>query len=66
VFREVGGEGAAYFPADDPEALADTITRWSRGEISTDPTKVSRSSWADAAERVVEIIANDEWYRTLD
>jgi glycosyltransferase involved in cell wall biosynthesis len=65
VFREVGGEGVAYFRADDPDALAETIRRWSAGEIATHPAKVSRSSWADAAERVVEIIANDEWYRTL-
>jgi glycosyltransferase involved in cell wall biosynthesis len=65
VFREVGGEGAAYFPADDPDALADTIERWSAGEIATDPAKVSRSSWADAAERVVEIITRDDWYRVF-
>jgi hypothetical protein len=36
------------------------------GEISTDPAKVSRSSWADAAERIVQIISNDDWYRVLD
>ena len=66
VFREVGGEGVAYFRVDDADALADTIRRWSAGEIRTDPAKVSRSSWADAAERVVEIIAKDDWYRRLD
>jgi glycosyltransferase involved in cell wall biosynthesis len=66
VFREVGGEGAAYFRVDDPDALADTIRRWSAGEIRTDPAKVSRSSWADAARRVVEIITQDDWYRVID
>jgi glycosyltransferase involved in cell wall biosynthesis len=66
VFREVGGEGAAYFRVDDPDALAQTIRRWSGGEIATDPAKVSRSSWADAAQRVVEIIAKDDWYRVLN
>jgi glycosyltransferase involved in cell wall biosynthesis len=66
VFREVGGEGAAYFRVDDPDALAQTIRRWSAGEIRTDPAKVSRSSWADAAERVVEIITKDDWYRVID
>ncbi|MEA2841916.1 MAG: hypothetical protein QOF41_3246 [Methylobacteriaceae bacterium] len=66
VFREVGGEGAAYFRVDDPDALADTIRRWSAGEIRTDPARVSRSSWADAARRVAEIITNDDWYRVIN
>jgi glycosyltransferase involved in cell wall biosynthesis len=66
VFREVGGDGAAYFRVDDPAALADTIQRWSAGEITTNPAKVSRSSWADAAERIVEIVTKDDWYRVLD
>jgi glycosyltransferase involved in cell wall biosynthesis len=66
VFREVGGEGAAYFRVDDADALAGAIQRWSAGEIRTDPAKVSRSSWADAAERVIEIIARDDWYRVID
>ena len=66
VFREVGGDGVAYFRVNDADALAETIRRWSAGEISTDPAKVSRSSWADAAERIVQIISNDDWYRVLD
>jgi glycosyltransferase involved in cell wall biosynthesis len=66
VFREVGGEGVAYFRVDDPDALAETIRRWSAGEIRTEPAKVSRSSWADAAERIVEIIVKDDWYRVID
>jgi glycosyltransferase involved in cell wall biosynthesis len=66
VFREVGGDGAAYFRVDDPDALANMIRRWSAGEIRTDPAKVSRSSWADAAERVLAIIAKDDWYRVID
>jgi glycosyltransferase involved in cell wall biosynthesis len=66
VFREVGGEGVAYFRVDDPDALADTVERWSAGEIATDPAKVSRSSWADAAARVVEIITKDDWYAVIN
>jgi glycosyltransferase involved in cell wall biosynthesis len=66
VFREVGGEGVAYFPVEDSEALAETVRRWTAGEIRTDPAKVSRSSWADAAERVIEIITKDDWYRVID
>jgi glycosyltransferase involved in cell wall biosynthesis len=66
VFREVGRDGAAYFRVDDPDALAETVRRWSAGEIRTDPAKVSRSSWADAARRVVEIIAKDDWHRVID
>jgi glycosyltransferase involved in cell wall biosynthesis len=66
VFREVGGDGAAYFRVDDPDALANAIRGWSAGEIATDPTQVSRSSWADAARRVEDIIINEHWYRVLD
>jgi glycosyltransferase involved in cell wall biosynthesis len=66
VFREVGREGAAYFRVDDPDALAETIRRWSAGEIPTDPAKVSRSSWADAAARIVEIVSQDDWYRVIN
>jgi glycosyltransferase involved in cell wall biosynthesis len=66
VFREVGREGAAYFRVNDPDALADCIRRWSAGEITTDPSKVSRSTWAEAAARIVEIITTDDWYRVLD
>lgn len=66
VFREVGGDGAAYFRVDDPDALANAVRAWSAGEIATDPAKVSRSSWADAARRVEHIIVNEDWYRVLD
>ena len=66
VFREVGGEGVAYFRVNDPDALAEIVRRWSAGEIRTDPAKVSRSSWADAAQRVCEIITRDDWYRELN
>jgi glycosyltransferase involved in cell wall biosynthesis len=65
VFREVGGEGVAYFRVDDADALAQTIRRWSAGEIRTDPAKVSRSSWSDAAECIARIITSDDWYRVL-
>jgi glycosyltransferase involved in cell wall biosynthesis len=65
VFREVGGEGVAYFRVNDADALAQTIRRWSAGEIPTDPAKVSRSSWSDAAECITKIIISDDWYRVL-
>ncbi|MBI1867632.1 MAG: glycosyltransferase family 4 protein [Methylocystis sp.] len=65
VFREVGGEGAAYFRVNDPQALARCIRGWLAGEIVTDPSRVSRSSWADAARRIVDVIAHDDWSRRL-
>jgi glycosyltransferase involved in cell wall biosynthesis len=65
VFREVGRDGAAYFRVNDPAALADSIRGWLNGTIIADPTKISRSSWADAAHRIAEIVAEDDWSRRL-
>lgn len=61
VFREVGGEGAAYFRVNDPHALAERVTDWLAGRVVTDTAKVSRSSWAEAARRIVAVIAHEDW-----
>lgn len=61
VFREVGGEGAAYFRVNDPHALAERVTDWLEGRAVTDTAKVSRSSWAEAARRIVAVIAREDW-----
>lgn len=61
VFREVGGEGAAYFRVNDAQALARCVTDWLEGRVATDTAKVSRSSWADAARRIVHVIADEDW-----
>ena len=65
VFREVGGEGAAYFRVNDPHALAESVRGWLAGAIATDPAKVLQTSWAEAARRIVEVIAREDWSRRL-
>ena len=65
VFREVGGDGAAYFRANDPEALTGCLREFLAGDIKTDPQKVLQTTWADAAHRIVSILARDQWSRRL-
>ena len=54
VFREVAGEHASYFHADDPadlaQALLDWRERWQAGKLP-DPCAVSWQSWAQSAEQ---------------
>ncbi|HEY8137202.1 MAG TPA: glycosyltransferase family 1 protein, partial [Methylocystis sp.] len=65
VFREVGGAGAIYFRVNDPRALADCVKDFLAGKIRADPTQVSRATWAQAARRIVEVIAREEWSARL-
>lgn len=65
VFREVGREGAAYFRVNDPSALAAAIQDFLSGARQADPSRTLRASWADAARRIVEVVARDEWLRRL-
>ncbi len=65
VFREVGGAGAIYFRVNDPRALADCVKDFLAGRIGADPALVSRATWAQAARRIVEVIAREEWSARL-
>jgi glycosyltransferase involved in cell wall biosynthesis len=65
VFREVGGAGALYFRVNDPQALADRIAELLDGRATADPSAVSRASWAEAAHRVAQVIATEDWSRRL-
>ncbi|WP_292532394.1 glycosyltransferase family 1 protein [Methylocystis sp.] len=65
VFREVGGSGALYFRVNDAKALAETLADFLDGRRAGDPDQVSRVAWRDAARRVVEVIAREEWSRRL-
>ena len=65
VFREVGGAGAIYFRVNDPRALADCVRDFLAGKIGADPARVSRTTWAQAARRIVEVIAREEWSARL-
>ncbi len=61
VFREVGGEGAIYFRVNDAVELSRRVKDFLLGKIAGDPTKVLRASWSDAAHRITEVIAGDDW-----
>lgn len=65
VFREVGGAGALYFRVNDPSALAERLADLLDGRAHADPGAVVRASWRDAARRIVDVIATDDWSRTL-
>ena len=65
VFREVGGAGAVYFRVNDPHALAERIADFLDGRVTADPGAVSRASWAEAAHRVAQVIATEDWSRKL-
>ncbi|HEY8124508.1 MAG TPA: glycosyltransferase family 1 protein [Methylocystis sp.] len=65
VFREVAGAGALYFRVNDPKALAETITDFLDGRRVADPDKVLRVAWRDAARRIAEVVAREDWSRRL-
>ncbi len=66
VFREVGRDGALYFETNDPRALAQTIEDFLSGARRADPARALDVSWAQAARRIVETIAREEWLARLD
>lgn len=63
VFREVGRDGALYFRVNDSVALAETVADFLDGRRAVDPQQVLRVDWRDAARRVVEAIAREDWSR---
>jgi alpha-1,2-rhamnosyltransferase len=65
IFREVGRDGALYFRVNDPDAFADAICAFLSGEARADPAKALQVAWVDAARRIVEVVARDDWSRRL-
>lgn len=65
VFREVGGEGAIYFDVNDSRSLAMRAVDLLEGRATGNPAAISRSSWADAARRIVSVIATEDWSHRL-
>lgn len=65
VFREVGRDGALYFRVNDPMALAAAIEDFLSGARRADPAQALRVSWAEAARKIVETIARDDWLTRL-
>jgi glycosyltransferase involved in cell wall biosynthesis len=63
VFREVGRDGALYFRVNDSVALAETVADFLDGRRAADPQQVLRVDWRDAARRIVEAIAREDWSR---
>ncbi|MCX7899010.1 MAG: glycosyltransferase family 4 protein, partial [Methylocystis sp.] len=66
VFREVAGAGAIYFRVNDSGALALAIEDFLSRARRADPSLIRQESWADAARRIVETIAREDWTRRLD
>lgn len=65
VFHEVGRDGALYFRVNDAGALAAALRDFLSGARRADPQDVLRASWADAARRIVHVIAQDDWSARL-
>lgn len=65
VFREVGREGAIYFRVNDPHALARAIRGVLAGDLPADPGRALGASWGEAARRIVEVVAHEDWLRRL-
>lgn len=66
VFREVGRDGALYFRVNDPDALAATIQAFLARERGADPSNVLRTTWAEAARRIVDVVMREGWSRRLE
>jgi len=65
VFREVGREGAIYFRVNDAAALASAIVAFLEGRSAADPSNALRVSWGEAARRIVEVVAREDWLTRL-
>lgn len=65
VFREVGRDGALYFEVTDPKALAGAISDFLSGARAADPSRALSVSWAEAARRIVEVVAREDWLTRL-
>jgi glycosyltransferase involved in cell wall biosynthesis len=64
VLREVGGDGAAYFRVDDPDALAKAVRAF-LGGARPDPSRIRTLSWEESARDLLEVLFADRWYRVL-
>ena len=66
IFREIGGEGTAFFPVNDPAALAALVTDFTAGRVPTDPSTVVATTWDAAARRIVDVVMHDGWTHRLN
>ncbi|WP_348787835.1 glycosyltransferase family 1 protein [Leifsonia sp. NPDC080035] len=61
IFREIGGDAALYFPADDPTALADRVRHLEQPEVWAQRSAASRQaaarySWDASAEHLLTVL----------
>lgn len=65
VFREVAGEHAFYFSADDGVALAETIGQWlalaADGHLP-DSSAIPSVSWQDSARSLLATVLGEGWH----
>ena len=61
IFREIGGDAALYFAADDPQALADRVRHleqpgvWAQRSAAS-RTEAARFSWDASAEHLLTVL----------
>lgn len=69
IFREIGGDAALYFPADDPASLAQAIGalerpgEWERRSAAS-VDAAARFTWGASAERLLEVLRDVAASRT--
>lgn len=60
VFREVGGDGASYFHADNPTQLADFLAAWTQKQLPMpeSPISIRCMSWEESADQLKDFLFN--------
>lgn len=65
VFREVAAEYATYFSLESPQKLAEILHIWLRQPADLDVESMPRLLWAQSADKLIDIIVNNNWYKIL-
>ena len=67
VFREVAGEHAFYFAAENPD-LAQAIKDWLqlyRAGQHPNSDAIPKTAWAQSAERIMDVLLKGDWYTSV-
>ena len=66
VFHEVAGDNAVYFDRENQENVIRAISDFEDGIGVKDSSKIEKTSWKDAAEKVYGMLVEDRgWYKEL-
>ncbi|MBI3610811.1 MAG: glycosyltransferase [Nitrospirae bacterium] len=68
VFREIGENHITYFSRESPSCLAETVKMWLELERTghlPDVSKVSRLTWEQSAEQLLNVILENHWYKVI-